>query len=71
MDLSDEADEYIQNAIDKAIADARRAAALIPPGVPGDCRTCGEPSPRLVGGRCARCRDRRPVEHYMDVDDDG
>lgn len=28
-------------------------------GVPGDCIECGEDSPRLVGGRCAYCRDGR------------
>lgn len=26
------------------------------PGVSGECDECGEPSIRLVGGCCARCR---------------
>lgn len=31
----------------------------IPIGEPGECRECGEHSQRLVGGRCAPCRDGR------------
>lgn len=31
----------------------------VPVGVAGECDDCGEDSPRLVGGRCARCRDQR------------
>ena len=30
----------------------------IPPGVPGECETCGEWSGRLIDGMCAPCRDR-------------
>lgn len=30
----------------------------IPKGEPGECDYCGKESPRLVGGACARCRDR-------------
>lgn len=40
------------------ITEARRKAD-IPAGEPGDCTECGEPSKRLVGGRCAPCRDGR------------
>lgn len=36
-----------------------RARVAVPAGVPGVCDDCGEDSPRLVGGRCARCRDGR------------
>ena len=32
----------------------------IPAGTPGECIDCGEYSPRLIGGRCAPCRDGRP-----------
>lgn len=38
---------------------ARRSVGEIPPGVPGVCRECGGDSKRLVGGRCAPCRDGR------------
>ena len=46
----------VQEAAD--IAEIRRKAAQIPKGEPGECERCGEPSWRLVGGACARCRDR-------------
>lgn len=39
-------------------AAARRAAAAIPAGTPGDCDLCGEWSQRLVNGACAPCRDK-------------
>lgn len=35
----------------------RKARVEIPAGVPGECKECGEHSARLVGGRCAPCRD--------------
>lgn len=38
---------------------ALRDAACIPCGEPGICRECGGDSKRLVGGRCAPCRDGR------------
>jgi len=38
---------------------ARAAAAAVPAGTPGQCDDCGEAMPRLVGGRCAPCRDGR------------
>lgn len=40
----------------------QRARVPIPEGVAGECEQCFEDSPRLVGGRCAFCRDgrRRP-----------
>lgn len=48
------------------LADARVIASLnklksvhIPVGQPGECKECGDHSPRLVGGRCAPCRDGR------------
>lgn len=41
---------------------ARQIAAArvpVPAGVPGECEGCGRDSKRLVGGRCAPCRDGR------------
>jgi hypothetical protein len=35
-----------------------RNVTKIPRGAPGECDHCGETSPRLVLGACARCRDR-------------
>ncbi len=37
----------------------RAARVIVPAGVPGECAECGEDMPRLVGGRCAPCRDGR------------
>lgn len=34
-----------------------RERAEIAPGVAGECDSCGEYSPRLIHGNCARCRD--------------
>lgn len=41
----------------------QRARMPIAAGVAGECEQCFEDSPRLVGGRCAFCRDgrRRPA----------
>ena len=41
----------------------QRARQPIAQGVAGECEQCFEDSPRLVGGRCAFCRDgrRRPT----------
>lgn len=39
------------------------AAAAIPAGVPGECEVCGDDSPRLVRGHCARCREPKGVRH--------
>ncbi|MDR6850337.1 hypothetical protein J2Y57_003571 [Sphingomonas sp. BE137] len=37
----------------------RAARRPVPVGVPGECEKCGDDSLRLVGGRCAPCRDGR------------
>jgi hypothetical protein len=29
----------------------------VPAGAPGICDECGDDMPRLIGGRCAPCRD--------------
>ena len=52
---TDIADEHLARGL-------RLARQPIPAGEPGECEQCFEDSPRLVGGRCAFCRDgrRRP-----------
>lgn len=37
----------------------RAARQPVPVGEPGECQACFEDSPRLIGGRCALCRDGR------------
>ena len=56
-DLIDDANDKIEKEADKRIELIRQQAADIPKGHPGDCYQCGEPSPRIVRGRCAPCRD--------------
>lgn len=58
-DNADLAGEVIERAAAAAIARAVREAADIPPGVEGVCESCGENSARLIGGDCARCRDKK------------
>lgn len=47
------------------------ARTAIPAGVAGECEGCFEDSPRLVDGRCARCRDGRtrvaPIVRRVEV----
>lgn len=54
-DDADRAFEYMEAELEAAI---RAARGDIPPGEPGECDLCGEESPRLINGVCARCRDR-------------
>lgn len=35
----------------------RAARVPVPVGAPGECEQCGDDSLRLVGGRCAPCRE--------------
>lgn len=35
----------------------RAARVAVPAGVPGECEECGDETPRLIGGRCAPCRE--------------
>lgn len=52
MDMAaDISDFYLQRSI-------RAARQPVPEGVEGECQECGDDSPRLIGGRCAPCRDR-------------
>jgi len=53
-DLTDQREFYAQQA---RLAEVRRKATMAP-GEPGECQGCGEESPRLVQGNCARCRDK-------------
>lgn len=60
--MADDVDGIVdreQAILDAQVHTAASKAALIPKGEPGDCSLCGEPSPRLIGHACARCRDRR------------
>lgn len=51
--------DLAQEREDIARADAiRKASKDIPAGDPGDCDLCGEWCGRLIGGACARCRDK-------------
>lgn len=57
--MADEMDLSVEVAtreLSRLIAIASQPVAV---GVEGDCRDCGWHSPRLVGGRCAPCRDGR------------
>lgn len=56
--MADDVD-FANDKMEKEL-EARIAAARgdIPPGVAGTCEYCGEESPRLIGGACAKCRDR-------------
>lgn len=58
-DIIDDANDRAEADTERAIAAARKTAAEIPVGVPGDCDFCGEWYGRLVGGACAPCRDQR------------
>jgi hypothetical protein len=58
MDDADKAEGLIEARQKEGLAAARRAAADMPKGEPGDCELCGEWSGRLVRGVCAPCRDR-------------
>jgi len=54
-DIIDDAAVIADDFLARSIAAARQP---VPAGVPGECEDCGDDSPRLVAGRCARCRDR-------------
>ena len=56
-DDMDKTDERSAPLLDASIAAAKRKAAEMPEGEPGDCNLCGEYKARLVGGACGRCSD--------------
>ncbi len=43
---------------EEALRERYKQPFEIEPGEAGECERCGEESPRLVRGACARCRDR-------------
>jgi hypothetical protein len=53
-DACDLANDVAQAELDRSIRAARAPLAI---GAPGDCRECGDPSLRLIVGRCAPCRE--------------
>jgi len=57
-DEIDIANDRAQADNERAVAEARDKARQIPVDNAGDCDLCGEWPGRLVGGACARCRDR-------------
>lgn len=62
--MADDADVSVAKEellLDAGIQHVLQQAAAIPKGEPGECRFCGEDSPRLVGRACARCRDKRKL----------
>ena len=58
-DPIDELDPLTEMKRVRAIKAAQDRAASMPVGEPGECCSCGDPSPRLVGRKCAPCRDGR------------
>jgi len=52
----DRASEYAERMREYLVRQHR--AAAIPEGRPGECDFCGEESPRIVNGYCAKCRDQ-------------
>lgn len=59
--MADEADlseEQSAVHLENTLRNISLKAAAIPKGEPGECEKCGEESPRLVRGVCARCRDK-------------
>lgn len=57
MDEVDISNDRLQHDTDRRVAEVRKKAEL-DPGTPGECELCGEDSPRLINGACARCRDK-------------
>lgn len=57
-DIIDEANDHRDKEEAARVQAVRERAEKIPAGVAGDCDMCGSWSGRLVGGACARCRDR-------------
>ncbi len=55
MDVSN---DRLEKDKERELARISAAAAMIPPGEPGECDRCEEYSPRVVRGACAPCRDR-------------
>lgn len=58
-DEADIANDYMERVQEAAMRAPRPQMAK---GEPGECEWCGEDSPRLVRGACARCRDKYGLE---------
>jgi hypothetical protein len=56
-DMFDHAQEVIEQQLARDLANAGVGSFVLPAGEPGDCDDCGYPSPRLIDGRRAPCRD--------------
>lgn len=56
--MADEVDKAAEITDAYLGAAVRRACQPVPIGAPGVCDECGIDSPRLVGDRCAPCRDQ-------------
>lgn len=71
VDEVDRTDERMQREAELFEAEARRQAALIPKGAPGECNYCGEDFARVVEVEdpssgdtvkaCGFCRDKRKL----------
>ncbi len=57
--MADEIDQIQESQEIEIAALIAQAAKPVPVGAPGICDECAEHSKRLVGGRCAPCRDGR------------
>lgn len=55
-DAADNANDQAQVFLDRTLG--QHKGFELDPGKPGDCDLCGDRSGRLIGGACARCRDR-------------
>jgi hypothetical protein len=51
-----------QEDTERAVNAARATCAAIPEGDPGICDWCGFEKERLVGGACAKCRDKYKLD---------
>jgi len=58
-DEADIANDYMERVQAAAMRTPRPQMAK---GEPGECDWCGEESPRLVNGYCARCRDEYKLD---------
>jgi hypothetical protein len=61
-DEIDVANSIAEDKVLKGVHAIRAKAQAIPAGEPGECDHCGEFSPRLVRGACARCRDKLKLD---------
>lgn len=56
--MADDADIVVARSLEADVA-VHSFRYDIPEGEAGECEECEEYSPRLIGGRCAFCRDGR------------